>query len=378
MKLASKATLLILVMSLFGASIVAAQPKEFKDVSSSYWGYEAIQWGIEQNIITGYVDGTFKPNKSVTEEEFLAMLVRAFGMGDTTNVRESQNWSNPYYQVAAEHNLPVTRMSNLEINRQSVAEIIVATRGVNFTGNDAIEYMLNKGLANGKSSATIEGFEGQDTLTRAEAISFIKNVMDNTENKTMLVKPRQSSPRFLLEQSEEIQFINPKALDILEQTVQHFNNGLKLARLDSSYYLSFSTLKLSEAESRNNPDHKVYNTSKTIFKEESIDFAYDLTISTLAGSGELDYVRVSVSDGGKLKEIVQSAIHAVIQNAEESKQFYETQKLSTLIDNAPNGLFSTVIKVSDQKYRADYYLLKSRGITQAEAHTTHIFEIGKL
>lgn len=378
MKLANKAMLLMLVMALFGASIVAAQPKEFKDVSSSYWGYEAIQWGVEQNIITGYKDGTFRPNNSVTEEEFIAMLVRAFGMEPTTDSRTIQNWSNPYYQVASEHNLPVTYLSSLEINRQSVAQIIVATRGVNFSGNDAVQYMLNKGLANGKFSSTIEGYAGQDTLTRAEAISFIKNVMDNTENKTMLVMPRQSSPKFLLEQSEEIQFINPKALEVLEQTVQHFNNGLKRAGLDSSYQLSFSTLALSEAESNNQVNRKVYYSFKSILAGESVDFAYHITISTFADSGELDSVRVSVSDGGKLKELVQSAIHAVIQDAEESKQFYETQKLSTLIDNAPKGNSSNVIKVSDQKFRAVYFLLKSRELGQTEFHTAHIFEIGKL
>lgn len=125
-----------LCIALMGISITSAQIEVFTDVDHSYWGYEAIQWGVENSIFTGFKDGTFKPNKNVTEEEFIALLVRTFGI--TTSNKEDEHWSEPYYKVAYEHNLPVSYAGAVEINRQAVAEIIVATRGANFSGEGAV------------------------------------------------------------------------------------------------------------------------------------------------------------------------------------------------------------------------------------------------
>ena len=41
------------------------------------WYADALSWADEQEIITGYSDGTFKPDKEITREEMCAMLARA-------------------------------------------------------------------------------------------------------------------------------------------------------------------------------------------------------------------------------------------------------------------------------------------------------------
>ena len=53
----------------------------FPDVDSSA-SYETAVSSLNQlGIITGYEDGTFKPNNNVTRAEFTAMLMRAMGVG---------------------------------------------------------------------------------------------------------------------------------------------------------------------------------------------------------------------------------------------------------------------------------------------------------
>lgn len=40
------------------------------------WSEQAMQWAIDAGIMEGYPDGTFRPEKPVTREEFAAMLQR--------------------------------------------------------------------------------------------------------------------------------------------------------------------------------------------------------------------------------------------------------------------------------------------------------------
>jgi uncharacterized surface protein with fasciclin (FAS1) repeats len=49
------------------------------DVSSDYWARPFIQVLADNNVISGFPDGTFKPNQSVTRAEFAALIQKAFG-----------------------------------------------------------------------------------------------------------------------------------------------------------------------------------------------------------------------------------------------------------------------------------------------------------
>jgi hypothetical protein len=49
----------------------------FSDVSASYWGYDAISSLSSKGIVSGYPDGTFLPDASITRAEFATMLAKA-------------------------------------------------------------------------------------------------------------------------------------------------------------------------------------------------------------------------------------------------------------------------------------------------------------
>ncbi|MCM3718495.1 S-layer homology domain-containing protein [Fictibacillus phosphorivorans] len=50
--------------------------KSFSDVKKGYWAYQSIQTVLANGITGGYTDGTFRPNNPITRAEFSSMLDR--------------------------------------------------------------------------------------------------------------------------------------------------------------------------------------------------------------------------------------------------------------------------------------------------------------
>ena len=53
--------------------------KTFPDVAKKDWFYDAVMWAATRGIITGYEDGTFKPNQPLTRQEMVVMIWRYYG-----------------------------------------------------------------------------------------------------------------------------------------------------------------------------------------------------------------------------------------------------------------------------------------------------------
>lgn len=181
-------TVLTVVATSFAAEL------KFSDVPSNYWAKDTIAWGVDQNIIQGYQDNTFKPDQNVTEAEFITMFINAFeGVQETTNTY----WASGYYEFAKKHNWAVNgyndkKAASTKINRTRVAEIVTGAVGVNYSGEDAIRYMLTQGLAEGRGSTpSVSGFQGSSLLKRSEAVQFIKNLIDKGVTD---VKDRPTNP----------------------------------------------------------------------------------------------------------------------------------------------------------------------------------------
>jgi parallel beta-helix repeat protein len=61
----------------FVAATVPGQPVAFKDVPATYWAKAYIQALASQNIIAGFPDGSFKPNEPVTRAQFATIITKA-------------------------------------------------------------------------------------------------------------------------------------------------------------------------------------------------------------------------------------------------------------------------------------------------------------
>lgn len=154
---------------------------KFTDIAK-HWAIETIEWAANEGIVNGYDNGTFKPNNNVSEEEFLKMFIASLGMS-VPAAGPGERWSAGYYDYAADYgyNLRGSNSVNVRtqpINRLAVAELITSAAGQPYTGDAAIQYLLDNGYSQGKTVATVEGYEGSKNLTRAEAAQFIRNLID--------------------------------------------------------------------------------------------------------------------------------------------------------------------------------------------------------
>ena len=60
-------------------------PSMFRDVADDFWGKAAINFCVQNGILTGYEDGSFQPNKAITRQEAASILRNAFELTETTS-----------------------------------------------------------------------------------------------------------------------------------------------------------------------------------------------------------------------------------------------------------------------------------------------------
>jgi hypothetical protein len=68
-----------------------ASAKTFGDVSSDAWYADAVAWAAEQGIVSGYPDGTFGANDSITREQLALMLWNYAGKPEATQTELNFN-----------------------------------------------------------------------------------------------------------------------------------------------------------------------------------------------------------------------------------------------------------------------------------------------
>jgi hypothetical protein len=104
-----------------GAAAVAAKgASTFTDVADAYWGSGYVNRAQARRLVTGFPDGTFRPDEVVTYEQAVTMIVRALGR-DAEAIAGGAAW--PAGHVTLAHRL------NLTANTSFAPGRVGATRG---------------------------------------------------------------------------------------------------------------------------------------------------------------------------------------------------------------------------------------------------------
>ena len=78
-------------------SVVLSNPTStsaFSDVNGNEWFVPYVAYCYDNGIVSGYPNGTFQPNKTVSEQEFLSMMLKAINITDTPwNMIHSKSYS---------------------------------------------------------------------------------------------------------------------------------------------------------------------------------------------------------------------------------------------------------------------------------------------
>lgn len=72
----------------------------FRDVTSTHWAFDSVERAAEMGLVTGYSDGTFRPDTAVTRAQFVLMLWRMCGKPAAAKAASFADASADWYQDA--------------------------------------------------------------------------------------------------------------------------------------------------------------------------------------------------------------------------------------------------------------------------------------
>ncbi|HQO71458.1 MAG TPA: S-layer homology domain-containing protein [Sedimentibacter sp.] len=173
----------------------------FSDIDN-HWAKEWIKNAVGLGFVSGYEDGTFKPDRTITRAEFSTMLNKAMKIEITENINFSDVREKEWFYKEIQKSVAAGFFSGYEnntfrpnnpIKREEVAKVVA---GAITTGNidgegatllkdystiqewakDSVNTVYNKGYILGYPDKT---YMPSKALTRAEAVKIIFEIVDN-------------------------------------------------------------------------------------------------------------------------------------------------------------------------------------------------------
>ena len=188
----------------------------FSDISQNFWARDFIAELARQDIITGFPDGQFRPNEPVTRAQFAAMIRKAFEKTKVRNAISFRDVSTSYWaynaiQEAYEMGF-LDMASGSEFNpNQSLTRLqvmVALTKGLNYSASSSTESVLRfysdaasipADVRTLVAAATERGivvnypnvktFSANTVATRAEVAAFLYQAMVSTGQMVAISSP---------------------------------------------------------------------------------------------------------------------------------------------------------------------------------------------
>jgi len=239
---------------------------EFPDVDKAAWYKADLNYVLDDSrqIIAGYPDGTYKPQNTLTADQFITCIVKA---SYYTNLPENKEyWAKPFIDKSIElgyvkngefaaYNKPITRG---EMARIVVRAINSITGAHEFRDAEKIKMLIgdydsipnelkefvvktyDMGIINGYPNGT---FKAGNILTRAEAAVVIRKTID----KNSRTSPKLPSGN--VEIVEGIQF--DRVNDVVEPEGTVDDGSMKLDKQQEFVEKLFKSIKVSKVGNKN-------------------------------------------------------------------------------------------------------------------------------
>lgn len=191
----------------------------FPDVSKQHWAFEYISDMVEREILSGYPDGTFKPEDKVSRAEFARIMASAAGLEvKPTSVSSFADvaitdWYSPYIETAKYflngYNISgeMVYAPNAKALREDIAVAMVKMKGYDvsdadtsalesvFKDHEGISEYAKKYIAVALERGLISGYEDntfrpQNTITRSESAALLWRACQyGNDNKVDVIEP---------------------------------------------------------------------------------------------------------------------------------------------------------------------------------------------
>jgi len=169
--------------------------------TDGHWAQNSIEYMVKKGVLSGYTDGTFRPDDTVTRAEFVKMTVGTFGLGGSMwyggsavleydDVSES-DWFYPYISCAKAQGFlldygrkfgPDTKLTREEavtlISRYLALPEEYDDGSASYTDANTIPINYRTHVMRASRAGLISGypdntFRPRETLTRAEALTIL-------------------------------------------------------------------------------------------------------------------------------------------------------------------------------------------------------------
>ncbi|WP_245946715.1 S-layer homology domain-containing protein [Paenibacillus cellulosilyticus] len=184
------------------APIDEVKPITFSDLDG-HWAKDAIERAAALGIVSGYPDGTFRPKNNVTRAEFTTMITRTFALQSATGVTPDfadaaklPNWAKTAIAEAAAAGVVTgyadgTFRPNQLITRTEMTAILVRVLGLQlnaqekptFADTDQIAAWAQPSIAAAVNAGIVKGsggnkFSPASNASRAESVTIIMTALD--------------------------------------------------------------------------------------------------------------------------------------------------------------------------------------------------------
>lgn len=177
-----------------------SQSAIFSDTNINDWYYPHMELLVEKGGINGYTDGTFKPNNTITNAEFVKIIVGLVSEADTNT---SDHWAEGYIQkakalgivdadelVRADYDEPIRRQSMAKYAARTMNKVLGETPTADTSTyiseikdwsdvcencKEYVAEVYSKGVICGMPDGT---FSGGSYTTRAEATTMLVRMID--------------------------------------------------------------------------------------------------------------------------------------------------------------------------------------------------------
>lgn len=204
-----KLSIALAAMMIMASASTVSFAAGFSDLSQASWAKATIEEWTQKGLVSGYPDGTFRPSNHITRAEFATLVQKAFDLKSEAKSEFSDVKSSDWYYDAVATLASLGVVGGYEdgtfrpaghITRAEAAAIMTNLKKLNPNASAAekfADYASMADWAKGHVGAVVEAkfmggypdgtFKASNTITRAESVATLNNVINPGEVQANLV-----------------------------------------------------------------------------------------------------------------------------------------------------------------------------------------------